>query len=95
MPKVMCRFGCSVRFLEGETFWAVKEATKLQSELQLLEKQSALSDKHAEYVNEAVQLFEENSLPDMFQRCRRPQPSCVKKTRISGLKELQKFDKTK
>ncbi|KAK9092656.1 hypothetical protein Syun_027567 [Stephania yunnanensis] len=53
--------------LREKLFWADKEATKLQRELQLLEKQSVLSDKRAEYVNEAVQLFEENSLPDMFQ----------------------------
>ncbi|KAK9105430.1 hypothetical protein Scep_022274 [Stephania cephalantha] len=53
--------------LRKKLSWAVKKATKLQSELQLLKKQSVLSDKRAEYVNEAVQLFEENSLPDMFQ----------------------------
>ncbi|KAK9105460.1 hypothetical protein Scep_022304 [Stephania cephalantha] len=66
--SIYCFRSCFV-VLEGFSMpkVAVKEATKLQSELQLLEKQSALSDKHAEYVNEAVQLFEENSLPDMFQ----------------------------
>ncbi|KAK9114613.1 hypothetical protein Syun_021410 [Stephania yunnanensis] len=46
---------------------AVKKATKLQSELQLLKKQSVLSNKRAEYVNDMIQLFEENSLLDMFQ----------------------------
>ncbi|KAK9105435.1 hypothetical protein Scep_022279 [Stephania cephalantha] len=68
MWEKYCFHSCLV-VLEGFSMpkVAVKEATKLQSELQLLEKQSALSDKHAEYVNEAVQLFEENSLPDMFQ----------------------------
>ncbi|KAK9105448.1 hypothetical protein Scep_022292 [Stephania cephalantha] len=43
------------------------EGTKLQRELQMLEKQSILSNMCAESVNEAVHLLQENFPPDMFQ----------------------------
>ncbi|KAK9091063.1 hypothetical protein Sjap_024240 [Stephania japonica] len=52
--------------LREKLFLADKEATELRSELQLLEKQFVLSYKCDDYVNEAVQLFEENSLLDLF-----------------------------
>ncbi|KAK9105431.1 hypothetical protein Scep_022275 [Stephania cephalantha] len=49
------------------SFQADKEGTELQRELQMLKKQSVLSNMFAEYVNEAVQLLQENFPPDMFQ----------------------------